>query len=230
MSPESIVDNAVKSDCSSIAYTYTEPTIFMELAADTGRLAKEKGLANVFVSNGFMTQEAIDFAGEWLDGINVDLKAFSKEYYRDLCKGKLQPVLDNISYIAQHTNIWIEVTTLVVPGANDSEEELRSIAEFIVKEAGEEVPWHISRFHPQYKHQDGGSTPMSKIEQAYEIGKEAGLRYVYPGNVPGMKAESTFCYSCGRVLIERSGYRILQNYIENSCCPDCGSKIDGFGI
>jgi len=230
LAPERIVSAAMQAGCKSIAYTYTEPTVFMELCNDCGRLAKEKGLTNVFVSNGYMTREAIDFARDWLDGINVDLKAFSDEYYRRLCKAKLQPVLDTISYIAKETKIWLEVTTLLVPGENDSQDELKQLADFIVTNAGPDVPWHISRFHPQYKFLDSVPTPMSSLERAYEIGKAAGLRYVYLGNVPGSQSESTFCYKCGRILIERLGYHISANHIKDSCCPDCGAKIAGFEL
>jgi len=230
ISPERIVSAAVRNGCKSIAYTYTEPTIFMELCNDCGRLAKKQGLKNVFVSNGYETIEAIDFASDWLDGINVDLKSFSEDYYKRLCKAHLQPVLDTIKYIAKETNIWLEVTTLLVPGENDSDDEMKKLAEFIVNEAGADVPWHISRFYPQYKYLDSVSTPMETLKRAEEIGKAAGLHYVYLGNVPGSKSESTFCYNCGKELIERIGYRMLANRITNSCCPDCGAKIAGFEL
>jgi pyruvate formate lyase activating enzyme len=230
ISADKIVAAAVRSGCKSIAYTYTEPTIFMELCADCGRLAKEKGLSNVFVSNGYQTIEAIDFARDWLDGINVDLKAFSEDYYKRLCKAHLKPVLDTLKYIAKETKIWLEITTLLIPGENDSDDELKQLAEFIVNEVGADVPWHISRFHPQYKYVDSSPTPVKALERAEQIGKEAGLHYVYIGNVPGSKLENTFCYNCGRVLLERIGYRILANHITGSCCPDCGTKIAGFEL
>jgi pyruvate formate lyase activating enzyme len=230
ISPEQIVTAAVRYGCKSIAYTYTEPTIFMELCNDCGRLAKQRGLTNVFVSNGYMTKEAIDFAAEWLDGINIDLKAFSEDYYRDFCKARLQPVLDSIAYIAKNTNIWLEVTTLIVPEQNDSEDELKELADFLVNSAGPDVPWHISRFYPSYQYMDSRPTPATTLERACGIGAAAGLRYIYVGNLPGSKAESTYCYNCGRMLIERLGYEILANNVTDSACPDCGTKIAGFEL
>ena len=230
ISPERIVAAAVGAGCKSIAYTYTEPTVFMELCHDCGRLAKERGLANVFVSNGYMTPEAIDLAADWLDGINVDLKAFSDGYYRRLCKARLDGVLDTIAYIARETSIWLEVTTLLLPGENDSPDELKHLAEFLVEKAGPDVPWHISRFYPQYKYGGTEGTPLEAMRRAEEIGRAAGLRYVYLGNVPGAKSESTFCYNCGRMLIERLGYRIAANDIKDSKCPDCGAEIAGVDL
>lgn len=230
ISPEQIVEAAIRGECRSIAYTYTEPTIFMELCNDCGRLGKERGLANVFVSNGYETIEAIDFAKEWLDGINVDLKAFSEDYYKRLCKARLGPVLETIEYIAKETDIWMEITTLLIPGENDSEEELKKLAAFIAEKAGADVPWHISRFHPQYKYLDSKVTPMESLERAFKIGEKAGLRYIYVGNVPGTKGESTYCYKCGEMLIERVGYRIVANNVKESKCPDCGAKIAGFEL
>ena len=225
--PEDIVDAAAQSDCGSIAYTYTEPTIFMELAADCGRLAKRKGLANVFVSNGYQSREAIDFVRDWLDGINIDLKSFREDYYRKLCKAKLQPVLDTIGYVANKTDIWMEITTLVVPGQNDSDDELKSIADFIANDAGVDVPWHISRFYPNYEMDDISATPAETLQRAYEIGKAAGLRYIYIGNMPGAGAESTLCYNCGKMLIERWGFTVRKNRLKEGRCPYCSTEIEG---
>ncbi len=230
VTPEQIVEAAVRSGCKSIAYTYTEPTIFMELCNDCARPAKERGLANVFVSNGYMTREAIDFAADWLDGINVDLKAFTDDYYKKLCSARLAPVLDSIAYIAKQTKIWIEITTLLLPGRNDSEEELKKLADWLVKEAGPDVPWHISRFYPQYKYTDSEPTPLESLQRAEEIGKAAGLHYVYLGNVPGTDGENTYCYNCHTKLIGRIGYRITANQIKDSRCPNCGTEIAGFGL
>ncbi|MHC5158001.1 MAG: AmmeMemoRadiSam system radical SAM enzyme [Planctomycetota bacterium] len=227
--PQQIVNAALQSGCKSIAYTYTEPTVFMELCEETATLAKQNGLSIVFVSNGFMTTEAIDFARPWLDGINVDLKAFSETYYHDLCKAKLQPVLDTITTIAQQTDIWMEITTLVVPGQNDSDEELKSIAEFIAG-LSVDIPWHVSRFYPQYKMTDTKPTNGTSLERAIDIGKEAGLRYIYVGNLPGARAESTYCYSCGALLIERTGYHVVKNVIDDYRCPQCNAEIAGFEL
>jgi pyruvate formate lyase activating enzyme len=230
LTPDQIVEAAIRTGCQSVAYTYTEPTIFMELAEECARAAKEQRLANVFVSNGYMTREAIDFAVDWLDGINIDLKAFNDDYYRSLCGARLQPVLDCITYVAQHTRIWMEITTLILPGQNDSEEEIKKLASFLVTEAGPDVPWHISRFYPQYKYTESEATPLETLRRAEEIGKAAGLHYVYLGNVPGEKSENTYCHNCGRMVIERMGYRIIANRIENSKCPHCGTEIAGFGL
>ena len=229
-SPRAIVDAAVQTHCASIAYTYTEPTIFMELCADTAKLAKQMGLANVFVSNGFMSPEAIEFVRPWLDGINIDLKAFREDFYKDLCKARLEPVKETIRTIAKKTDIWMEITTLVVPGQNDSDEELRDIAEFIAREASIDVPWHVSRFYPQYQMDDLRPTQPKTLEKAYDIGKEAGLRYIYIGNLPGGRAESTYCPGCGALLIDRVGYTVKSNRVEDGSCPECGAEIAGFGL
>ncbi|MBN1786793.1 MAG: AmmeMemoRadiSam system radical SAM enzyme [Sedimentisphaerales bacterium] len=230
LKPEKIVDFALQTGCKSIAYTYSEPTVFMELADDCGKLAKQKGLANVFVSNGFMTKEAIDFASDWLDGINVDLKSFSEDYYKNLCGAKLKPVLETIDYIANHTKIWIEVTTLVVPGKNDSEAELKQIAEFLVNTCGPDIPWHVSRFYPQYKYTETPATPPSTLQKAFDIAKTAGLNFVYIGNLPSANAENTYCPKCQKLLIERQGFYIVKNTVKNGNCPDCHKKIAGFGL
>jgi len=228
--PDAIVAAALDSNCSSIAYTYTEPTIFMELAADTGRLARRAGLKNIFVSNGYMTERAIDYAGDFLDGINIDLKAFSDDYYKKFCKARLEPVLDTIKHVAQKTDIWMELTTLIIPGENDSDDELKRLAEFIVDKTGPDTPWHVSRFYPIYHMADKDPTSAEVLFKAIEIGKAAGLRYIYVGNLPGSKAESTYCHNCGEIVIERHGYMITKNNITEGKCPKCQTKIAGFDL
>ena len=225
--PDQVIEEAKISLCDSIAYTYTEPTIFMELCADCARLAKQAGLKNIFVSNGYMTPEAVDFASEWLDAINIDLKSFSDDYYKKLCKARLAPVLDTIKYIANNTDIWMELTTLIIPGDNDSDDELKSIADFIVENAGCDTPWHVSRFFPMYQMDSKHPTPAKTLERACEIGKQAGLRYIYTGNLPSANAESTACYNCGEIVISRVGYTVKDINLQDGACPNCKTKIAG---
>jgi pyruvate formate lyase activating enzyme len=221
--PELIVENTLSHGCQSIAYTYTEPTIFFEYAYDTAVLAHEKGLKNVFVTNGYMTEEALQTISPYLDAANVDLKSFDDRFYRELCGGTLQPVLDTIRRMHE-LGIWVEVTTLVIPGKNDGEEELRQIAEFLVG-VNPKLPWHVSRFHPDYKLRDRGPTPVQTIERAAEIGYQAGLHYVYAGNVPGSSYESTICPNCQQMVIQRWGYRTKLMLSRGDRCPGCGERI-----
>jgi len=225
VSPEEIVSAAKRSNCESIAYTYSEPTIFFEYAYDTAKLASKEGIKNVFVTNGYITPEALREISPYLDAANIDLKSFSDDFYRKNCGARLEPVLESIR-LYKSLGIWTEITTLIIPSLNDSEEELRKIAEFI-KEVGEETPWHITQFHPTYKLIDLPRTPVTILRKAREIGLEAGLRYVYEGNVPGENGENTYCHNCGKLLIRRFGYQILENKIKNSACTYCGAEIDG---
>ncbi len=181
VSPREIVDGAIRSRCQSIAYTYTEPTIFFEYAYDTSILAHERGIKNVFVTNGFISEEPLAAISPYLDAANVDLKSFRDEYYRRICKGRLQPVLSTIARM-KALGIWVEVTTLVVTGENDSEEELHDIAGFIAG-ISTGIPWHISRFFPQYEYSDRSPTPLSTLRRAEEIGREHNLKHVHLGNV-----------------------------------------------
>ena len=229
-SPKQLVQAATDNKCASVAHTYTEPTVYFELAYDTAKLAHEKGLANVFVSNGYMTTEAIDLIEPYLDGINVDLKSFNDDFYRQRSKARLEPVLNTLRYIAKQTDIWLEVTTLVIPGANDSDEELKQLAKFIAEELGVEVPWHVSRFHPDFEVTDVPATPLETVARAREIGIAAGLRYVYCGNIPSDKTESTFCHSCGAELIGREYYSITENNLRDGKCPNCGMAVAGRGL
>ncbi len=226
--PESIVSQAKRSGCKSIAYTYTEPTIFFEFAYDTSRLAQKELIKNIFVTNGYMNKEVLLKISPYLDAANVDLKSFSESFYRKNCKGKLTPVLETLK-LMKKMGIWLEVTTLIIPTLNDSTEELKRLAEFIVN-LGPDTPWHLSRFYPTYKLNDLPFTSTETLHLARQIGLEAGLRYVYTGNVPGDEGENTHCYNCGRVLIQRYGYRIEKFYLEEDRCKFCQAKIDGVGM
>jgi pyruvate formate lyase activating enzyme len=235
-SPQEVVQSAERYGSRSIAYTYTEPTIFFEYSYDIARLAHDAGIASVYVTNGYMTPEMLDlFQGRgnghepWLDAANVDLKAFRDETYRKTCGARLQPVLDSLKHMRE-LGVWVEVTTLVVPDMNDSEDELRDIAQFIATDLGVEVPWHVSRFHPDYKMYDRGPTPEDTLRRAYDLGRDAGLRYVYVGNVPGARLEDTFCYNCGQMLIERRGFRVGRRNIRAGACTNCGTSVDGVGM
>lgn len=228
--PEKIVADAVSSGCKSIAYTYTEPTIYFELAYETARLAHQAGIKNVFVSNGYITTEALETIKPYLDGINIDLKSFSDQFYRTVCKGRLEPVLESLQWLVRN-NIWVEVTTLVVPDSNDSDQELGDIARFIAEKLGKFVPWHISRYHPNYQQSQPPATPMETIERALKIGQQAGLRYCYGGNVLGHRSENTYCYQCGKLLISRVGFSVVDNEITPQArCPACNARIDGVEI
>ncbi len=222
--PEKIVNEALEAGCKSISYTYTEPTIFFEYALETGRIAKKKGLYNIFVTNGYMTKECLDMSKGMLDAANVDLKSFSDEYYKKTCGARLKPVLEIIEYMKK-LNIWVEVTTLVVPGLNDSEEELKKTASFLAG-VDKNMPWHISKFYHMYKLNNLASTPITTLRTAYDIGKAAGLNYIYLGNVPG-QGEDTFCPKCGDVLIGRVGYYVKNNKVKKGACPKCKAKIEG---
>jgi pyruvate formate lyase activating enzyme len=225
VTPEEIVAAAKQYKCESIAYTYTEPTIFFEYAYDIAKIASKEGIKNVFVTNGYITEGALVEIKPYLDAANIDLKTLSADFYRKNCGARLSPVLDSIR-LHKSLGIWIEITTLIIPTLNDSEENLRKIAEFI-KDVGEDIPWHISRFNPMYQLLDLPRTSIATLHKSREIGLEVGLRYVYEGNVPGEVGENTYCYNCGKPLIRRHGYAILENKIKDSECPYCGAKIDG---
>ncbi|MGB9594049.1 MAG: AmmeMemoRadiSam system radical SAM enzyme [Anaerolineae bacterium] len=227
--PEDIVEDALATGCRSISYTYTEPTVFFEYTRDIAVLARRAGLANNYVTNGYMTAEMLEAFYPYLDAANVDLKAFRDEFYRQQCGARLLPVLDTLRLMKQQ-GIWVEVTTLVIPGLNDDPGELRELAGFIAQELGVETPWHVSRFHPMYKMLDRGSTPVQTLERAWAIGKEAGLRYVYIGNVLGAREEHTYCWNCGKRIIARFGFSVRERHVRDGKCEYCGAAIDGVGL
>ncbi len=227
IAPETVVEAALATGAQSISYTYNEPTVFFEFALDCARLATKAGLKNVFVTNGYMTTQALDEIFPDLHAANVDLKAFREEFYRKHCKARLAPVLETLKHLKKQ-GVWLEVTTLIIPGENDDPAELKDIARFIREELGPETPWHVTRFFPRYRLLTRPATPLESLHRAYEIGKEEGLRYVYTGNVPGEDGEKTFCWQCGELLIDRYGFGVLSYRLTpEGNCPRCGAKIDG---
>jgi pyruvate formate lyase activating enzyme len=222
--PEEVVEAAVSTGCESISYTYTEPTIFMEFALEAAKLAHERGVKNVFVSNGFMTPEAVKLIAPYLDADNVDLKG-DDEFYKTICGARAAPVRRTIQMLKDR-EVWVEVTTLVIPGHNDAEDMLRDIAEFVAS-VDPSIPWHVTAFYPTYKLLDSPRTPAATLRRAREIGFEAGLRYVYEGNVPGEGGENTYCPACKELLIERYGFSISKNNIGPGQCPKCGELQQG---
>jgi pyruvate formate lyase activating enzyme len=224
--PSNVVEAALERGCRSISYTYTEPTVFFEFAYETAKRASDQGLRNVFVTNGYMTAEALEMIHPYLDAANVDLKAFTDRYYKEQCGARLKHVQATLK-LMKSLGVFVEVTTLIVPGLNDNPGELKELAAFIAQELGADTPWHISRFHPTYKLTDRPPTSVKTLMTARKIGLKAGLRYVYTGNVPGNAAENTFCYSCGETVIERVGFQVGRLKIMNGRCAGCNAEIDG---
>jgi pyruvate formate lyase activating enzyme len=221
VAPPEVVAEAQAAGCASISYTYTEPTIFFEFARDVGLAARQAGLRNNFVTNGFMTPETLDQAVGWLDAANVDLKAGSDAFYRKVCKGRLEPVKETIRRM-HAAGIWVEVTTLLVTGENDSEDDLKGIAEFLAG-VSPDMPWHVSRYHPDFQMTEPPPTPVQTIEKALEIGRRAGLKYVYAGNVVGM--QDTVCPACGETVLARTGFSVSARHLKGSTCGGCGAAL-----
>ncbi len=223
--PGKIVQSALTHGCGSISYTYTEPTIFLEYALDTARVAVSEGLKNVFVTNGFITPEALDVAAPLIDGTNIDLKFFNDEIYRKICGARLQPVLDAISLYHKH-NVWIEITTLVIPTLNDGEDQLRGIAGFIAS-VDKNIPWHVTAFYPTYRLTGIPAATLSVLQRARQIGYEEGLRFVYTGNLPDDEGNTTRCPDCGETVINRCGRRASLAESFTGSCIACGHAIAG---
>ncbi len=226
--PEKIVELAIENGCLSIAYTYNEPIVFFEYTYDTAKIAHENGLKNIYVTSGYETRKAIDLLAPYIDGMNIDIKGFTDEFYKEICGARLKPVLEAVKY-AHERGIWVEITTLLIPGKNDSDEEIRGIANFIAS-VDTSMPWHLSAFHPMYKMLDVPRTPESTLLRAYKIGVEEGLKYVYIGNVDNEDYESTYCPNCKKRVIDRSGNigQFVKNELdENGTCPYCGYKLEG---
>jgi len=225
ISPEQLVDYAVTRKIPALAFTYNEPTVFFEYAYDTMMLAKHHNLKTVFVSNGYQSDAAVEKLRGVLDAINIDLKSMSPEFYRKTCKAKLQPVLDNIRRF-DALGIWVEITTLLIPGQNNSDAEVQTAAEFIAS-VDPKIPWHLTAFHPDYLMHDTQATPLQTLQRSYQIAKDVGLAYVYVGNVSDPKLENSYCENCDALLIQRHGYDVNVERLSNGTCAACGQKIPG---
>lgn len=227
LSPEEVVEDAIKNECKTIAYTYNEPTIWTEYALDTMKIAKKKGLKNIWISNGYMSEEVLNAIIPQLDAINIDIKSFDEKFYLKNCGAKLAPILENCKRLVRE-KVWIEITTLIIPGMSSDEKMLRKIARFIKNELGDFVPWHLTAFFGpiSWKLKDIPSATKKEIEEAYQIGKEEDLKYVYSGNVLDGDMEDTFCPDCGFKVVDRVGYDI-SNKMESGKCPKCGRIIEG---
>ncbi len=224
--PADLVATCRQRGIPMLAYTYNEPTVFFEYAYDTAKLAHAQGIRNVFVSSGFETLAALAMIEPYLDAINLDLKAFTDRFYREVCGTRLKPVLRNIEHIARNTRTWIEITTLLIPGLNDSEAELRDMAAWLAS-VSPDLPWHLSAFHPEHQMLDRPATSHRTLMRAWEIGIEAGLRYVYVGNVRDSLREATHCPACGQLLISRNWYNVTIHWREPGVCDACGARIPG---
>ena len=228
VAPEELVKGALDAGARSVSYTYSEPTVFFELMTDTAALAMDAGLKNILVSNGFMSAQCLDVLTPLIQAANIDLKSFRDGFYDRYCGARLAPVLKNLVRLKKD-GVWLEVTTLIIPGLNDSYEELADIALFIHDELGHDTPWHISRFHPQFRMHDRKPTPPETLERAWQMGREAGLDYVYVGNVPDHLGNNTFCPRCRRMTIARKGFAITRAD-PGGKCKGCGEVIAGVGM
>lgn len=228
VSPGEAVERALEGGCKGISWTYNEPTLWFEYTLDSARLAKENGLLTNYVTNGYITQEALDLIGPYLDAYRVDVKGFSRRTYQRIAHiPEFQGILDNIVRGKEKWGMHIEIVTNLTLGWNDNEDDLRNAARWIVEHFGSETPWHITRFYPHLKLAHLSPTPVSKLESTRRIGMDEGLKHVYLGNVPGHAAENTHCPGCGELLIERYSYEILQYHLKGNKCTYCGHQIAG---
>ncbi len=223
--PEEVVSAAIANGCKTISYTYVEPTVFFEFAYDCCTLAVKKNIGNVFVSNGYMSAQATQMLAPLLTGINIDIKSFREDFYKKVCGAKLQPVLDTVKRM-RDLGVWVEVTTLIIPGMNDSSQELQNIATWLVN-VDKNIPWHVTAFYPTYKMLTPPPTPIATLKRARDIGLDAGLLYVYEGNVPGRGGENSSCPACGAGLVLRHGFSVMDNRLAHGLCPECSLPIAG---
>ena len=228
-SPEMIAKAANNNSCRSVAFTYNDPVIFLEYAMDVAEACRESGIHTVAVTAGYILPDAREEFFKHIDAANVDLKAFSEEFYKKICGGKLAPVLETLLYLKNETNVWFELTTLLIPGENDSPEEMNKMTEWIVENLGPDVPLHFSAFHPDWKMRDIEFTPHSTLSRSREIALGNGIRNVYLGNVHDKSASSTYCHECGELLIGRDWYELSEWHLDHSgCCVSCKTACPGF--
>lgn len=226
MSPEDAIHLTKEYECKSIAWTYNEPTMWFEYTLDSAKIARKEDIKTIYVTNGYMSEESFQEIRPYLDAANIDLKGMREKFYQDLCEARLEPVLDTIVRMYD-AKIHIEVTNLMIPGYNDSDEDIRSLVKFMVDEVGVEVPLHFTRFFPQYQMQELPPTEIKYLEKAHKIAKDAGMKYVYIGNVPTKDGENTYCPECGEPVIKRNGFSVMSDKIkETRKCPRCKADID----
>ncbi len=226
--PQMIARAAKELGCRSVAYTYNDPVIFLEYAVDVARSCREEGIRSVAVTAGYIHGEAREDFFQEMDGANIDLKGFSDDFYHKLCSGSLQPVLDTLVYLKHHTSVWFELTTLLIPGQNDSDEELNAMTQWIVDSLGPDVPIHFTAFHPDYRMLDISPTPQATLTRAREIALKNGIHYAYTGNVHDKAGESTYCHHCGEILIGRDWYELSEwNLTDRGECTSCGTECAG---
>jgi len=226
-SPDDIASAAARLGCRSVAFTYNDPVIFLEYARDTATACKERGIRSVAVTAGYVNPDPRSELFSFIDAVNVDLKAFDDHFYRHVVGGRLQPVLDTLRYVRQETDVWLEITNLVIPGHNDTDESIRAMADWIVEELGPDVPLHFSAFHPNYKMRDVPPTPRETLRRARRLAKEAGIHHVYLGNVHDREGDTTYCSSCDAALIERNWYELVAWNLRAGACPQCGARCAG---
>jgi pyruvate formate lyase activating enzyme len=227
-SPETIARAAHELGCRSVAFTYNDPVIFLEYAVDVAQACREAGIKTVAVTAGYITDEPRREFYSYMDAANVDLKAFTEGFYKNICAGHLQPVLDTLVYLKRETNVWFEITTLVIPGENDSDDELAAMTGWVMEHLGPDVPLHFTAFHPDWKMLDHAPTPPDTLKRARRIALENGLRYVYTGNVHDLAGGSTYCHACGKRLVGRDWYVLGDwNLTDDGRCRNCGTPCAG---
>src|SRR5678816_2529788 len=227
-SPDAIARAAAETGCRAVAFTYNDPVIFMEYAIDVAKACHERGIATIAVTAGEICEAPRREFYQYMDAANVDLKAFTQDFYWKICKGDLQTVLDTLTYLKRETSVWFEITTLLIPGKNDSDDELKAMSEWIMKELGPDVPLHFSAFHPDYRMLDVPPTPPETLKRAQAIARNAGIHHVYVGNIHDEEGSSTYCHGCGEKLIGRDWYVMTKwNLAANGSCRKCGAGLPG---